>query len=485
MRNRSIISGIDWWTIILFLVIALFGWLNIYGSSYSFDQTSIWDFSNRAGKQLVWLATAVVMGGIILMIEERAYDVLGYIFYGAMILLLIATPIFARDIKGSLSWLTIGPISLQPAEFAKCFTAIAVAKYMSRYGYRVRDLRDLTVPFLLIGLPMLIIMVAQRETGSALVFISFLLAFYRQGMSGYVLGWGVASIALFILVIRFGGVALPIGLGNVGMLVSTLFIHTIVLGLLISYDKDLRTAIISTIGIVICYGLGLLLNIWIDVDFNYVGIASLLYVGIYLLFQAFKQRRTSLGWMVGFVMISALLCQGCDFAFHKILQPHQRIRIEVLLGMKDDPHGAGYNVNQSLIAIGSGQTTGKGFLQGTQTKLKFVPEQDTDFIFCTVGEEWGFIGSAGLLLLYLALILRIIYIAERQRDKFSMIYAYCVAGILLFHVTINIGMVLGLLPVIGIPLPFFSYGGSSLWGFTILLAIMLRLDAARVNKMQG
>ena len=175
MRNRSIISGIDWWTIVLFLVIALFGWLNIYGSSYSFDQTSIWDFSNRAGKQLVWLATAVVMGGVILMIEERAYDVLGYIFYGAMILLLIATPIFARDIKGSLSWLTIGPISLQPAEFAKCFTAIAVAKYMSRYGYRVRDLRDLTVPFLLIGIPMLIIMVAQRETGSALVFISFLL----------------------------------------------------------------------------------------------------------------------------------------------------------------------------------------------------------------------------------------------------------------------------------------------------------------------
>ena len=189
--------------------------------------------------------------------------------------------------------------------------------------------------------------------------------------------------------------------------------------------------------------------------------------------------------MILFVMVSTMLCQGCDFAFHKILQPHQRIRIEVLLGMKDDPTGAGYNVNQSLIAIGSGQTMGKGFLQGTQTKLKFVPEQDTDFIFCTVGEEWGFIGSAGLLMLYLALILRIIYIAERQRDMFSMIYAYCVASILLFHVTINIGMVLGLLPVIGIPLPFFSYGGSSLWGFTILLAIMLRLDAARVNKMQG
>ena len=483
--NRSIISGIDWWTIVLFLVIALFGWLNIYGSSYSFDQTSIWDFSNRAGKQLVWLATAVVMGAIILMIEEKAYDVLGYIFYAAMIVLLIITPIFARDIKGSYSWLTIGPISLQPAEFAKCFTAIAIAKYMSRYGYKVRDLRDLIVPFLFIGVPMLIIVVAQRETGSALVFISFLLAFYRQGMSGYVLSWGVVSILLFILVIRFGEIVLPWGMGSVGLLVSTLCIHMIVLGLLIGKEKDLRTAIIMAVGVALCYGIGLIINIWIAVDFNYVAIASLAYATIYLLLQALKQRKSSMGWIVGFVMVSTLLCQGSDFAFHKILQEHQRKRIEVLLGMKNDPTGVGYNVNQSLIAIGSGQTTGKGFLQGTQTKLKFVPEQDTDFIFCTVGEEWGFVGSAGLLLLYLALILRIIYIAERQRDKFSMIYAYCVAGILLFHVTINIGMVLGLLPVIGIPLPFFSYGGSSLWGFTILLSIMLRMDAARVNKLQG
>lgn len=485
MNNRSIISGVDWWTIILFIIIALFGWMNIYGSSYSFDQTSIWDFSNRAGKQLVWLATAVLMGSIILMIEEQAYDVLGYIFYGVMIFLLLLTPILARDIKGSLSWINIGPISLQPAEFAKCFTAIAVAKYMGQYGYKVRDLRDLIVPFGLIGVPMLIIMVAQRETGSALVFLSFLLVFYRQGMTGYLLSWGVVSILLFILVIRFGEVALPIGMGNVGILVSTLLIELIVMGLLIIRDKDFRSLIILGIILVLCYGVGSLLTIWIPVNFNYIGIISLALTSIYLLVMAVKQRKSSLAWIVGFIMISTLLCQGCDFAFHKILQPHQRIRIEVLLGMKDDPTGAGYNVNQSLIAIGSGQTTGKGFLQGTQTKLKFVPEQDTDFIFCTVGEEWGFVGSAGLLLLYLALILRVIHIAERQRDEFSRIYAYSVASILLFHVTINIGMVLGLLPVIGIPLPFFSYGGSSLWGFTILLAIMLRLDAARLRKMQG
>ena len=485
MNNRSIISGIDWWTIGLFLVIALFGWLNIYGSSYSFDQTSIWDFSNRAGKQLVWLTTAIVMGGIILMIEEKAYDVLGYIFYGAMILLLIITPLLARDIKGSLSWLTIGPISLQPAEFAKCFTAVAVAKFMSQYGYKVRDLRDLIIPFLLIGVPMLIIMVAQRETGSALVFASFLLVFYRQGMSGYVLSGGLVCVVLFILVILFTETSLPLGLGNMGQLLSTLVIHAIVIVLLGFKERDIQALIVVGIGVVICYGIGLLINIWIPININYVGIASLTFTAIYLSLHAFVVRRSSFVWIVGFVILAAALCQGCDYAFNNILQDHQRTRIEVLLGMKDDPKGAGYNVNQSLIAIGSGQVTGKGFLQGTQTKLKFVPEQDTDFIFCTVGEEWGFVGSSGLLLLYLALILRIILIAERQRDMFSRIYAYCVASILLFHVTINIGMVLGLLPVIGIPLPFFSYGGSSLWGFTILLAIMLRLDAARVNKMQG
>ena len=485
MNNRSIISGIDWWTIGLFLVIALFGWLNIYGSSYSFDQTSIWDFSNRAGKQLVWLATAIVMGGIILMIEEKAYDVLGYIFYGAMILLLIITPLLARDIKGSLSWLTLGPISLQPAEFAKCFTAVAVAKFMSQYGYKVRDLRDLIIPFLLIGVPMLIIMLAQRETGSALVFASFLLVFYRQGMSGYVLSGGLVCVVLFILVILFTETSLPLGLGNMGQLLSTLVIHAIVIVLLGFKERDIQALIVVGIGVVMCYGIGLLINIWIPININYVGIASLTFTAVYLSLHAFIVRRSSFVWMVGFVILAAALCQGCDYAFNNILQDHQRTRIEVLLGMKDDPKGAGYNVNQSLIAIGSGQVTGKGFLQGTQTKLKFVPEQDTDFIFCTVGEEWGFVGSSGLLLLYLALILRIILIAERQRDMFSRIYAYCVASILLFHVTINIGMVLGLLPVIGIPLPFFSYGGSSLWGFTILLAIMLRLDAARVNKMQG
>ena len=484
-KNRSIISGLDWWTIGLFLVISIFGWLNIYGSSFTFEQTSIWDFSHRAGKQFMWIMTAIAMGTIIVAVEEKIYDILGYIFYGAMILLLLITPLLARDINGSLSWINIGSVSLQPAEFAKCFTAIAVAKYMSRYGYKVRDLRDLFVPFAIIAVPMLIIMVAQRDTGSALVFLSFLLVFYREGMSGYVLLWGVFSILLFIIVIRFGGVAVPVGTGNVGILVGSLLIEATTVGLLVYREKDIRIAIIVAISSIATFAIGLILNIWIAVNFNYIALASLIVSALMLCVLAFKQRRRHIYWIIAFVALETILCQGVDTAFHKVLQAHQRTRIEVLLGIKDDPTGAEYNVNQSLIAIGSGQFLGKGWTKGTQTALKFVPEQDTDFIFCTVGEEWGFVGSAGLLLLYLALILRIIFLAERQRDRFSMIYAYCVASILLMHVTINIGMVLGLLPVIGIPLPFFSYGGSSLWGFTLLLFILLRLDAARINKLHA
>lgn len=378
-RRENIVGAIDWVTIALFLGLALFGWMNIYGAGYTFEQSNILSFSNRAGKQFVWLMTALLLGGALLLIDEKVWDVFGYWFYGATILLLIATPFLAHDIKGSLSWITLGPVSLQPAEFAKCFTAIAIAKYMGRYNYQIRSWRDLIVPLAMIFLPMAIIMIMQKETGSALVFLAFLIPLYRQGMSGKIFVIGFAAIVLGILVFRMG---------------------------------------------------------WIP-----------------------------------------------DSVLDKVLQPHQRTRIEVLLGMKNDPHGAGYNVNQSIIAIGSGGFAGKGYLRGTQTKLKFVPEQDTDFIFCTVGEEWGFLGSAAVLLAYLFFILRLIRIAERQRDTFSRVYAYCVVGVFLMHLLINIGMVLGIMPVIGIPLPMFSYGGSSLWGFTVLLFILLRLDAARVNKL--
>lgn len=377
--RNSIWKGVDWVTILIYLALALFGWVNIYGACYTFEQSSIFSFSNPAGKQFVWILSALVMGLVVLLIDEKLYDILGYWMYAAIIVLLLITPFLANDTKGSMSWIDLGPLKLQPAEFAKFVTAIAVAKYMSRYGYSVRSWRDLVIPFCLIGVPMVIIMIWQKETGSALVFAAFLLVFFTQGMNGKVLLYGFLAILLVVVILK----------------------------------------------------LQIIPDAWID----------------------------------------------------SVLMPHQRARIEVVLGIREDPMGYGYNVAQSLIAIGSGRFFGKGFLQGTQTKLSFVPEQHTDFIFCTVGEEWGFVGTFAVIALYVGLILRIIYLAQRQRDLFSQIYAYSVASILFVHFTINIGMVIGLLPVIGIPLPFFSYGGSSFWGFTLLLFILLRMDGSRINKM--
>ncbi len=482
-RNGNIWQHVDWITIGMFLLLALFGWLNIYGASYTFDQTSIFDFSNRAGKQFVWLMGSLVLGIILLLIDYKTYDVLAYIAYGAMLLLLLATPFLAHDIKGSMSWISLGPVSLQPAEFAKCVVALAVAKYMGRYDYKIRTWRDLIVPFSLIGVPALIIMVLQKETGSALVFAAFLLVFYRQGMSGYVLWMGVAAVALFIISIRFGAITLPLGTGSVGIL-TCMLILTVVEIYFICKEHPMRWQGLILVGsVALIYAICLIINIWIPMPFDWISMGIVIALVIYNVFVSLYWRKYMLLVLAVFTLFCIGYTHACDFVFQKVLQPHQRIRIEVLFGMKEDPAGAGYNVNQARIAIGSGRFFGKGYLNGTQTKLQFVPEQDTDFIFCTVGEEWGFVGSIGVLLMYLAFILRLIFIAERQRNVTTRIYAYAVASIFLFHLTINVGMVLGLLPVIGIPLPFFSYGGSSLWGFTLLLFILLRLDAARMEQL--
>ena len=483
-RNGNIWQNVDWLTIGMFLALAIFGWLNIYGASYTFDQTSIVDFSNRAGKQFAWLMGSLVLGIVLLLIDYKTYDMLAYIAYGAMLLLLLATPFLAHDIKGSMSWISLGPVSLQPAEFAKCIVALAVAKYMSRYDYKVRTWHDLIVPFALIGIPALIIMILQKETGSALVFAAFLLVFYRQGMSGYVLWIGVAAVTLFIISIRFGSVALPLGTGSVGVLTCMLLVTAVEIYFICKDHKMRWQPLILAGSVMAIYGICLLVNIWIPVPFDWISMGIVVALVLYTIFVSLYWRKYMLLIVAAFSVFCIGYTQACDFVFQKVLQPHQRTRIEVLLGMKEDPAGAGYNVNQARIAIGSGRFLGKGYLKGTQTKLQFVPEQDTDFIFCTVGEEWGFVGSVGVLLLYLFFILRLIEIAERQRNTFTQIYAYAVAGIFLFHLMINIGMVLGVLPVIGIPLPFFSYGGSSLWGFTMLLFILLRLDAARMEQLR-
>ena len=482
-RNGNILQHVDWPTIGIFLALVVFGWLNIYGASYTFDQTSIFDFSNRAGKQFAWILGSLFLGSVLLLIDYKTYDILAYFAYGVMLLLLLATPFLAHDIKGSMSWISLGPVSLQPAEFAKCIVALTIAKYMGQYDYKLRTWRDLIVPFAIIGVPALIIMILQRETGSALVFAAFLLVFYRQGMSGYVLWVGVAAVALFIISIRFGAIPLPLGSGSVGILSCMLLLTAVEIYFICKEHRMRWQALILTGSVVVVYGLCLIVNIWVRVPFDWISMGIVIALVLYNIVISLYWRKYFLLIVAAFTLFCIGYTHACDFVFQKVLQPHQRIRIEVLLGMKEDPAGAGYNVNQARIAIGSGRFFGKGYLNGTQTKLQFVPEQDTDFIFCTVGEEWGFVGSVAVLLLYLAFILRLITIAERQRSKFTLIYAYSVAGIFLFHLTINVGMVLGLLPVIGIPLPFFSYGGSSLWGFTLLLFILLRLDAARMEQL--
>ncbi len=418
------------------MALIIFGWLNVYEASYTFDQTSILDFSYRSGKQFVWILSALVLGGVILLLDSRIFDFIAYFLYAALIVILLLTPFVAHDIKGSLSWISLGPVSLQPAEFAKCVTALALAKMMGSHDYRLRTWRDMVKPLLLMGAPMLIIMVMQKETGSAIILAAFLLMFYREGMTGYVLLTGVAAVVLFVTVIKFGTLVADIAIGAV--LLAALVPRVV------AFVRDKRQKR-----------------------------------------SRFARNRHPHVQIITFVILAAVAIgysHACSFAFDH-LPDHQRSRVEVLLGLKDDPQGAGYNVKQSLIAIGSGGLTGKGFLKGTQTKMHFVPEQATDFIFCTVGEEWGWLGSSGLLIVYLAFILRLIYLAERQRQRFALIYGYCVVSIFIAHLTINIGMVLGLLPVIGIPLPFISYGGSSIWGFTILLSIFLNLDAARLEKM--
>ncbi len=482
-RSGNILQHLDWTTIGLFLVLVLFGWLNIYGASYTFDQTSIFDFSNRAGKQFTWIIGSIVLAIVLLLIDYKTYDVLAYIAYGAMLLLLLATPFLAHNIKGSMSWISLGPVNLQPAEFAKCIVALAVAKYMGRYEYKIRTWRDLIVPFALIGVPAMIIMILQKETGSALVFAAFLLVFYRQGMSGYVLWVGVAAVALFILSIRLGAVPLPLGTGSVGILTCMLLLTVIEIFFICKEHRMRWQALIMTGSVAVIYGICLIVNIWVRMPFNLISMGIVLALVIYNIAISIYWRKYRLLIVAAFTLFCIGYTHACDYVFTHVLQPHQRIRIEVLLGMKEDPAGAGYNVNQARIAIGSGRFLGKGYLNGTQTKLQFVPEQDTDFIFCTVGEEWGFVGSIGVLLVYLWFILRLFVIAERQRNVTTRIYAYAVGSIFLFHLMINIGMVLGLLPVIGIPLPFFSYGGSSLWGFTLLLFILLRLDAARMEQL--
>ena len=479
-RRHSL--SVDWVVMVLYLTLMVWGWFSICGASHEIGDTDFFDLATRSGKQLLWMGLALVIGFIILMIDDQYFDQLTDLLYVLILILLFITPFIAKDIKGSRSWISLGGgVNLQPAEFAKCITALAVAKLCGQYGFTLDKMRNLLKAAALVLIPMVLI-IMQKETGSALVYFAFFLVFYREGMPGTFLFTAFAAVIYFVVGIRYAEVPLAGTGAMVGEVAVMIIIWLFVVCMLQIFTKrSIHSWRIFWTGLT-TGGIAIFVSTLIY-SFNITWIlgATILATAGYLTYIAIRERLINYFYIALFALGSLGFLLSANLALNN-LQPHQKIRIQVLLGVVTDDAGAGYNVNQSMIAIGSGGLEGKGFMNGTQTKLKYVPEQDTDFIFCTVGEEQGFIGSSIVLLLFLALILRLIYLAELQDYTFGRVYGYCVMSILLFHVFINIGMVIGLTPVIGIPLPFFSYGGSSLWGFTILLFIFLRIDAARKQR---
>ncbi len=479
--NVSVFRSVDWITIILYILLVSIGAVCIYAASYDFDNASLFDLNEFSGKQVLWIGLSLALGCSILILDYRIYKIYAYPIYGTVILVLIATIFLAPDIKGSRSWLQFGFMSLQPAEFGKFATALALAKLFDSYNFTLNaKMSNYFRALIIIFLPVSLILL-QKETGSALVYFSLIFVLYREGMSGMVLISILCAIVYFVVAVKFSlpeVMGMPIGEFSVFVLIMLIFVL-----LLLFYCRDFiigRNVAIGFLGGGIILAALSLSGIQVN---GMICFLILIFLGLaYTAIGMFHHRIKKYVITIGFVMTSVLFLFSVNYVFTNILQPHQQMRIKVLLGIEEDLRGAGYNVNQSKIAIGSGGLTGKGFLNGTQTKLKYVPEQHTDFIFCTIGEEQGFAGSVIVLALFLGLILRLISIAERQRSPFERVYAYCVVSFLIFHLCINIGMVIGLCPVIGIPLPFFSYGGSSLWGFTILLFILLRMDAARKER---
>ena len=476
--GTSIFRTVDWITLILYLLLVTMGVVSIYAASYDFDNASLFDFNEFSGKQFLWIGLALVIGLVIFLLDYRLYEAYAYPIYAIVILVLIATIFLAPDIKGSRSWLQFGPVSLQPAEFGKFATALALAKLFDSYNFSLNEkmsnyARALTIIFL----PIMLILL-QKETGSALVYLSLVFVLYREGMPGIILCSILCAVTYFVVAVKYTTpLILGIPCGEFSIFVIILLLYAL---MILFFCKEAvlgRNIILGFLGSGIIVAVLSFLGVAINGRIFFLSILGAAI--IYTVIAMPKHRPGRFGITIAAALVSVSFLFSVNYVFGNILQPHQQTRIKVSLGIEDDIRGAGYNVNQSKIAIGSGGLTGKGFLNGTQTKLKYVPEQHTDFIYCTIGEEEGFVGSAAVLLLFLALILRLIKLAERQRTAFGRVYGYCVVSYLIFHLAINIGMVIGLCPVIGIPLPFFSYGGSSLWGFTILLFIMLKIDASR------
>ena len=482
----NILRSLDWTTVVLYLMLGTMGWLAICGASYSYIETSVLEFfalSERTGKQAMWIGVSIIVGIVLMFIDKRSYEFSSRFIYVGLILLGILTIFISRDIKGSRSWITIGSFGIQPAEFMKFGTTLALATIMNKYGFSISRRSDFLKCLAIILLPLLVI-ICQKETGSALVYLSFFIVLYREGMTGMVLFTAISAVVYFVVGIGYENVffeELPVSVGHYAV---TVLIQLFAIGMTAFWCKEKKAAItllaVNTVVSLIAY--------WIAVylfSFNilYVQYFLLLTNIVYLLIRARIDKQKMHVWTTLFIIVSTLFFHSCDYVFNNVMKPHQKVRIEVLLGLKEDLAGAGYNVHQSKIAIGSGGFFGKGFLNGTQTKLKYVPEQDTDFIFCTIGEEQGFAGSTFVLVVFIIFVLRLLRLAERQNDTFGRVYGYSLVSIFFFHFFINIGMVLGITPVIGIPLPFFSYGGSSFLGFSILLFSFLRIDADRDRRL--
>jgi rod shape determining protein RodA len=465
-------KNIDWLTVAIYTVLVIFGWLNIYAANYDPESTVFLKLSSEPGKQLIWIGLSLVMIGALFLIDSKFFVEFAYIFFGASLLLLLLALVFGVEINGAKAWFQFGPVRFQPAELTKVTAGLALARVMSRYNFQLSKPGYILKIGTVVFLPAFIILL-QNDTGSALVYFAFFLVFFREGMSPAVLLLGALAAVVFV----------------VSLLYKTIFILTglyLLFAGYIYFEKQKKLVLnaigISAVVFIIVFGTFSVLKK--DLGYIIPFIAGIAATTIYLTGQILIKRLPRIG--IGLLLLWGMMgyTYSTHYVFESVLSDYQRNRILVMLGLENDPQGVGYNVNQSKIAIGSGGFHGKGFLQGTQTKFDFVPEQSTDFIFCTVGEEWGFLGTFMVISLFLLLLFRIIFLAESQHSAFSRIYGYGVAAIFFIHLTINIGMTIGLAPVIGIPLPFFSYGGSSFWGFTILLFIFLKLDTNRAELIR-
>ncbi|MCD4710600.1 MAG: rod shape-determining protein RodA [Bacteroidales bacterium] len=473
VQRNSVFANLDWVSILLWMVMIGFGWMNIYSANIMEADAGIFDLSQRFGKQLIWIGASLLLALLMLVLDAKFYFYFSYLLYLLLLVVLLGVLVFGKEIHGAKSWFVIGEFQLQPAEFAKPITALALANLLTSHNYNIRKFWHLVKAFALIAAPPMLILL-QPDLGSVLVYSAFLLVLFREGFSANIMMMLAALGLLFFTTLLFDKALILLIIVFISLITYMVVAR--------SFKKGVVNGLLVAVLFGILYGTDYLLKT--EFSLFLMGLAALIPVALVITVKGFRLREYIQMKILAGLFISIVFIISVDFAMNNVLRPHQQHRIYVTLGIEDDPQGVGYNVNQSKIAIGSGGFSGKGYLKGTQTKLHFVPEQSTDFIFCTVGEEWGFLGTTFVILLYVGFLLRMIFLAERQRSSFSRIFGYGFISIMLIHFMINIGMTIGLLPVIGIPLPFFSYGGSSLWTFTMFLFILLRLDASRLELLR-